>query len=127
MAGMDDGSQAGILKESSLYKRIRPIQLQGTALLLGPQVPNDGWPGWDAVEYVRTDASQAVVMAFANVGSPESVTVHPGRLRPDAVYRVESADAGDLGTALGAGLMDEGIELRLAESALSHVLFLTVE
>jgi alpha-galactosidase len=127
MAGMDDGTQAGILKEASLYKRIRRIQVQGTALLLGQQVPNSGWPGWDAVQYVRTDASEAVVMAFANAGAPESVVVHPRGLLPEAVYRVESADAGEFGTSPGAALMDDGIELRLVESALSHVVFLSVE
>jgi hypothetical protein len=40
---------------------------------------------------------------------------------------VESADAGEFGTSPGAALMDDGIELRRVESALSHVVFLSVE
>lgn len=127
MAGMDGEAQSGVAREAALYRRIRPIQSHGAALLLSPQVPNAGWPGWDAVEYLAPGARDAVVMAFSNYDSPTRTTVRLRGLLPDAVYAVESADAGDLGTATGDALMRDGVELELNDQSLGHVLLLRAE
>jgi hypothetical protein len=42
----------------------------------------------------------------------------------DATYDVRSIDAGDLGSATGAALMTDGIELVHAGGSRAHILFL---
>jgi hypothetical protein len=125
MTGMDDNSRAGIARESEVYKQLRPLQVQGSAILLSPQVPDTGWPGWDGVEYVTVDRMQAAVLAFSNFDSPEAAVFQLKHLRPDVTYRVVSADDGEIGAASGDALMHDGIELHSGGVSLAHVLFLS--
>jgi alpha-galactosidase len=128
-AGMSEGTRTALANQIALYKQVRPILQQAAALPLGPQVislPDAPWWGWDAIEHVSPTTRDAVVFAFDTDDSAENAIVKPRALNPAALYDVESADVGPLGTVSGADLMDQGIELSASGLTHSHVLILRV-
>ena len=67
-----------------------------------------------------------MILAFETIDAPKSQHIRPRALQPYAVYDVESADYGDLGSATGVELMERGIELTRSGIARGHVLILRV-
>ena len=53
-----------------------------------------------------------------------ALNVKPITLQPDATYVVESVDTGALGTAVGADLMANGIEIVRSPNTAAHMLTL---
>jgi alpha-galactosidase len=98
----------------SFYKRIRPTVQRGALYrLIAPQGSE-----YSATEYVSTDGRQAVLFAylhsqqFGNFFPP----VFLNGLEPDARYKVEAIDPGQVqeaGVLSGAYLMHHGIHLNL--------------
>jgi alpha-galactosidase len=98
----------------SFYKRIRPTVQRGALYrLIAPQGSE-----YSATEYVSTDGRQAVLFAYLHsqqFGTPFP-TVFLNGLDPDARYKVEAIDPGqvqDVGVLSGAYLMRHGIQLNL--------------
>jgi alpha-galactosidase len=95
----------------ALYKRVREtVQFGGLYRLLSPST-NDT----TANEYVAKDGKQVVVFAFRhsqqyNTAPP---TIHLEGLDAKSVYQMESWDGKALGTASGAYLMENGINVKL--------------
>jgi hypothetical protein len=54
------------------------------------------------------------------------LTVRPKNLQPDAQYAVRSVDRGVLGSATGASLMTDGIDILATPKSAAHVLMLDV-
>ena len=130
LGDMGDGSRASMAKQIDLYKRIRPILLDGVAFVLGPQqvsLPDAPWSGWDVVQQVSRTTGDAVLMAFETPDAPQSVLVRPKGLKPDVMYQVESADFGDLGAVSGSDLMLKGIEIAMSDLTHSHILILRAQ
>lgn len=122
-----EGTLAMIGREIALYKRIRPILQDGNHILLSRQVvtfPDTPFVGWDVVEHVSPTTGDAVVIAFDSPDGPSSVLVNLKGLKPQTNYAVESADYGDLGTAMGIDLMSSGIEIQSSSISRGHVLIL---
>jgi alpha-galactosidase len=126
---LDDVARTQLTTQVALYKRIRPILLDSASIVLGPQpvsFPDRTWSGWDVVEHVSRRTGDAVILAFDTLDSPPSTVVYPTALRQDAMYDVESADYGNLGSSSGAALMAQGIEVLASGISRGHVLILRV-
>jgi alpha-galactosidase len=97
----------------SFYKRIRPTVQRGALYrLIAPQGSE-----YSATEYVSTDGRQAVLFAYLHsqqFGNPFP-TVFLNGLDPDARYKVEAIDPGQVQETVvsGAYLMHHGIHLNL--------------
>jgi alpha-galactosidase len=127
LGDMADGSLASMAKQIDLYKRLRPILLDGVSFLLGPQqtsYPDAPWSGWDVTQHVSRTTGDSVLLAFETPDAPPSALVRPKGLKPDVMYQVESADYGDLGAVSGSDLMLKGIEIAVSDVTRSHVLIL---
>jgi alpha-galactosidase len=129
LSKLDERARADLASQIALYKQIRPILQQGTAIPLnGPPVALAGqrWSGWDVVEHVSRRTGDAVILAFNTPDSQASTVVYPRVLRQDAIYDVESADYGMIGSARGSELMGQGIEVLASAVSRGHVLILRV-
>ena len=107
------------------YGQFRDILQDADALLLSDQAPS-AIPGWDAVEHLKAATGEAVLFAFQQLDANDRVTLRPIGLMADATYAVQSLDAGDLGNAIGADLMRDGIEIVQGNGTQAHVLILRV-
>jgi alpha-galactosidase len=126
---LDAVARTELSSQIALYKRIRPVLLDSAAIVLSAQpvsFPDQAWSGWDVVEHVSRRSGEAVILAFDTLDSPPSTVVYPKGLWQDAMYDVESADYGILGSATGAELMAKGLEVLASGISRGHVLMLRV-
>jgi alpha-galactosidase len=124
-ASLDGATRYRIADQIALYKRVRPILQESGSILLGRQataLPQAMWPGWDAVQHLSPRSRESVVFAFRTAEGPEDAVIKVRGLLPDALYDVESADHGSIGTATGADLMDRGIPVDASGGSRSYVL-----
>ncbi len=105
------------------YAGIRDVLQDADAILLSDQVPSPD-PGWDAVEVLASSVPDAVLFVYHQPDADDRTTVRPRGLDADAIYSVTSLDAGDLGTARGGALMNDGIEVVQGSGTQSHILVL---
>jgi hypothetical protein len=80
LGDMADGSRASMAKQIDLYKRLRPILLDGVSFVLSPQqtsYPDAPWSGWDVTQHVSRTTGDAVLMAFETPDAPPSAIVRP--------------------------------------------------
>jgi alpha-galactosidase len=123
-ADLRPSAAADITAHVSLYKELRETIQQGSAILLTRQESADDPPAWGAVQ--ETDAAgRTLIFAFQNDPAVEHTILKPRRLSPDTMYGVRSVDVGPLGSALGADLMADGIEVVTAPKSAAHVLVIT--
>ena len=120
---LDEADRAQIVTQLDLYKQAARSLGASAGILLTEQASAAG-PAWDAFESI-TPARDAVLFAFQDDGAVERVVVRPVGLRSALDYEVVSADAGSLGTATGAALMKDGIEIVASPATAAHVLFVT--
>lgn len=108
------------------YVGIRDILQTADAFLLTEQAPST-LPSWDVLEELNATTGDAVLFAFQQPDANDRVLIRPRALRADASYAIRSLDSGDLGTALGADLMRDGIEIVQGDGTQAHVLALRVQ
>jgi len=70
------------------------------------------------------DGTQLVVSAFQSDTGTGSVNVKPRALDGATMYQVQSVDTGVLGTATGADLMANGIDVLQSPNSAAHVLII---
>ena len=68
---------------------------------------------------------QLIVGAFQSDDGVPTLNVKPAGLRPDVSYDVHSVDTGALGTATGAELMADGIDVVQSPRSAAHLLIIT--
>ena len=68
-----------------------------------------------------------IVYAYQSGDASETITVRPADLQPDATYAVRSVDTGALGTATGADLMANGVEVLQSPNTAAHILVLRTQ
>jgi alpha-galactosidase len=107
------------------YKRLRSTLVDATGSLLTLQAQSEGGPAWDVFQCAGPQAEQVIVYAFQADGDGDMLTVRPTDLQPDSTYLVESVDFGPIGTAQGAELMADGIELFHQHDTNAQILTLT--
>ncbi len=124
-AEIDDATADVLRQEIARYKRVRGTIARANGTLLTAQAPIDG-DGWDVLQEIADDGAAGVVFAFKGSASEGRTLVRPRSLRPDAIYDVESFDAGPLGSARGDVLMADGIEINHTPAmSRAHVIVLT--
>jgi alpha-galactosidase len=118
-------SAAGDIRDHvELYKALRDTIKEGSAILLTRQASVDDPPAWGAVQ--ETDAAgRTLIFAFQNDPGVEHTILKPRGLVPDTMYDVRSVDVGPIGSASGADLMANGIEIVASPKSAAHVLVLT--
>jgi alpha-galactosidase len=123
-AALPPSTASEVLNHVALYKSLRTTIQHGSAILLTRQTSVDDPPAWDAMQ--ETDgAGLTVIFAFQIDPGIDRIRLRPRALDPQAVYDVESIDVGPLGSASGAELMADGIELGATQTSASHVLILS--
>jgi alpha-galactosidase len=119
----DNALTDGISLSIAQYKNFRDIIAAANATLLSDQAPVDE-SAWEVVQEAADEGRSVVILAFKGDDSEGRVTVRPRQLVAGATYQVRSIDAGDLGSATGAALMTDGIELVHAGGSRAHILIL---
>ncbi|HEV3060370.1 MAG TPA: alpha-galactosidase [Vicinamibacterales bacterium] len=124
-AQFSDAELAELGVQVTEYKSVRDSLVSSSAALLTPQVTVTPGRAWDALQISAADGNTFVIDAFQPDPGPARVTVALYGLDSGATYDVQSLDAGPLGSATGADLMNVGIELNALAGSAAHTLLLT--
>lgn len=106
------------------YKTFRHLLLEDVYHTLPPSTTADAW---DAVQFCKRDASEAVLMAFRS-GSPDAGRQFTLRgLDPEGVYTVTSCNTRRVTQVKGADLASTGLAIALPNTNTSEVYLLKRE
>lgn len=125
--GFSEGDLSNISHEIAIYKAMRDTLSVASAALLTPQAQSIDGPAWDALQETASGDQQSLVCAYESDDGATTFTVKATGLIPDANYVVQSVDTGTLGTASGAALMAQGIQLVKSPNTAAHILVLRVQ
>ena len=125
--GFTEGEQADISHEVDIYKAMRGALSTAAGALLTAQAAVNDPPAWDVLQETTSGDEQFVIGAFQSDDTVVTFNVKPSGLRPDATYQVQSVDAGPLGTATGAELMADGIDVVESPRSAAHILIIRIQ
>ncbi len=115
---------AAARRNFALYKKYRHLLHDQVHFLLPPA----GSPEqWQAIEFVRRDASQAVVLCFRGSSTQDLMRVTLRGLRKHQRYKITSANTGETLHASGDRLLREGLIASLPKPEMSEVFLLEKE
>ena len=117
---------AEMAHEVDIYKATRDTVGDAAATLLTRQAGPENGPTWDVLEERSADTGEIVFTAVQSDSGTSTVNVKPADLEPDTSYQVQSVDTGILGTATGAALMSDGIDILESPNTAAHILIITV-
>jgi len=124
---LDDDLRQRLAAEITRYKLLRDTITSSAAALLTPQAPVSE-DGWDILQEVSDDHRNAIVFAFKNDSDDGTTVVWPRGLDADTMYGVRSVDNGDMGSASGADLMRDGVQLVHAwDGSRAHLIVFTAQ
>jgi alpha-galactosidase len=119
-----EGELASIAHEIAIYKTMRETLAVAAGALLTPQAhPEDG-PAWDVLQESASANQQTLIGAFQTDPGTQKVNVKPTALDAQTMYVVQSVDTGVLGTASGADLMANGVDLLQSPNTAAHILII---
>jgi alpha-galactosidase len=121
--GMTPEQEEIAVREIALYRQLRELQRDAATVLLTPQADSGQADGWDALEQLSA-AGDAALFAYQTDPGVASIVVSPKALNADTIYAVSSVDAGPIGEASGADLMDQGVEIVASPWTAGHILLL---
>jgi alpha-galactosidase len=124
---LSDDDAAAMSREIAIYKSMRAMVTAGAGALLTRQAAAENGPPWDVLQQTTPDGQQLVVCAVQSDDGVQKFTVHPKDLDAGTTYQVLSVDAGVLGTATGADLMANGIDLLQSPASAAHILIVTAK
>ena len=124
---LSPGDRDAIRREITTYKTMRGTLKDASAMLLTGQAAPGAGPAWDVLEEITSEAGSVMITAVQTDPAILRLTVLPKGLQPDAQYEVRSVDRGVLGTATGASLMTDGIEIIASPESAAHMLILDVQ
>jgi alpha-galactosidase len=113
-----------IASEIALYKQLRAATRGASGRLLTGQAAIEDGPAWDALQQRDPASGDDVIYAFQNAPNVPRVALRPERLAPQAMFNVTRADGTPIGSASGADLMIDGIEVDSSPDSSAHVLLL---
>jgi alpha-galactosidase len=116
------GDKSEFVREIAIYKDLRSTLGVAAATLLTAQASLTDSPQWDAFQASTPGSGALVVYAYQNDSGSEKIRVVPNGLIPDASYEVTSVDVGVLGTATGADIMANGIDVIRSPETAAHIL-----
>ncbi len=121
-----EGDAAGISQEIAIYTTVRPTLSVASGALLTPQASVTAGPAWDVLQTTAPGGNALVVYAYQNDLGTDRINVIPADLQPDTTYDVYSVDTGFLGTATGADILSNGIDVIESPNSAAHILTITV-
>lgn len=121
------GEKADIAHEIATYKTTRDTLSVSSAALLTRQATTDDGPAWDVLQESTGTSHQVIVSAFQSDRGVRTFNVKPTALQAGTTYQVTSVDSGVLGTATGAELMADGIDLVQSPNTAAHILIITAK
>jgi alpha-galactosidase len=113
-------------REIAIYKDVRATLSVAAAALLTPQASLTASPEWDVFQASAPGNDSLVVYAYQDDIGSEKTNIKPMGLNLDASYEVTSVDVGLLGTASGADIMANGIDVIRSPGTAAHILKLNV-
>jgi alpha-galactosidase len=119
--------QADLSQQVFAYKALRAAMSTASAGLLTSQAAVQDGPAWDVLQESTVTNGQLVVSAVQSDVGVTSFTIKLTGLQPSVTYDVVSLDAGDLGSATGADLMMNGINVVQSPTSAAHILVLTAQ
>jgi hypothetical protein len=125
--GFSESDLTMMANEIVIYKAMRATIGAASATLLSPQAQTTNGPAWDVLQELVAGAEQLLVTAVQSDVGVHYINVKPARLEPGATYDVQSVESGLLGTATGADLMANGIDLLQSPASAAHVLVITAQ
>jgi hypothetical protein len=79
---------------------------------------------WDGLEELAPTSGSVIIFAYQNDPGVSRVVVRPGGLQSDATYTATTVDGTPVGSATGADLMTDGLEIDTSPASAAHVLLL---
>jgi len=116
---------ANIAHELAIYKAMRDTVSASSAALLTLQATVVDGPAWDVLQERTATSHQVIVSAVQSDRGARTFNVKPTALQPQTTYVVTSVDLGVLGTATGAELMADGIDLTQSSTSAAHIVIIT--
>jgi alpha-galactosidase len=127
LPGLTDGDQAALRAEVDHYKTIRAAQsTAASALLTGQAIVGSG-PAWDVLQETSADGRQIIVWAYQADPGMDKINVKLTSLKAETMYEVRSAQLGVLGTAKGADLSANGLDIFGSTVSSAHTIVLTAQ
>jgi alpha-galactosidase len=124
---LDPDTSLALAAEIARYKLLRDTITQSAAMLLSVQAPLQQ-DGWDVVQEVSGDQRNALIFAFKSTADDGQIVVTPQNLTSGATYDVTSLDNGVMGSATGADLMRDGVQLvHTEDGSRAHIIVFTAE
>ena len=120
-----DAENAVMAHEIAIYKATRGTVSQAAASLLTKQATPDDGPSWDVLQESSIGHDLIVVSAVQSDTGVQKINVKPSDLVATTTYQVQSVDTGILGTATGASLMTDGIDIVQSPITAAHILIIT--
>jgi alpha-galactosidase len=117
-----EGESASIAHEIAIYKTMRETLAVAAGALLTPQAQPEDGPAWDVLQEGASGNQQMLISAFQTDQGVQKVNVKPTALDAQTIYVVQSVDSGVLGTASGADLMANGVDLLQSPNTAAHIL-----
>ena len=121
---LDDDTSAALAREIDLYKSLRDVLRNGTTVLLTPQARPGADGGWDAVQATSPESDRTVLFVYQQDDWVDDAVIRPKNLVADRLYLVSTVDDGEIGTALGADLMEQGLGLHDTSRSAAHIVTL---
>jgi len=122
-----EDEDAAMASEIAIYKAARATITQSAGSLLTKQATPDDGPSWDVLQESTAEHDSVVLSAVQSDTGVQTINVKPTDLAPATTYQVQSVDTGLLGTATGAALMTQGIDVVQSPVSAAHILILTVQ
>jgi alpha-galactosidase len=116
---------AAISREIDIYKSTRGTLSVAASALLTPQASDVNGPAWDVLQETAAGSQELLLCAVQSDEGVRKFTVKPTGLDPGTTYDVRSVDIGPLGSATGAELMTNGIDVTQSPSSAAHILIVT--
>jgi hypothetical protein len=125
IADFSDGETADLVRQIALYAALRYTLTASSATLLTQQADSAGGPAWDVLQARDVSGASLVLTAFQVDAGVTRTNVKPRDLDPAMTYDIRSVDQGSLGSATGADLMTNGIDIVASPVSAAHILVLT--
>jgi alpha-galactosidase len=124
---LSEGDSASMAHEIDIYKSVRDTLSQAAGSLLTGQAEAQDGPPWDVLQESSAGGQQILLHAFQTDDGTDRFNIKPTGLAATTTYEVVSVDTGVLGTATGADLMSNGIDVLQSPNSAAHILIVTVK
>jgi alpha-galactosidase len=123
--GFADWELSIMSSEIATYKARRATLGAASGSLLTAQAASGGGAAWDVLQERTAAGDQLLVTAVQTDAGVNRINIRPTGLQAETTYEVWSVDSGPLGTATGADLMANGIDISKGSLTSAHLLSLT--